>query len=82
MLRTQPQHTSVLLVAQDAWISLDKLHDADNDVQASAVTQEPASRISNVSLFGPLLFLPAKGRFAEANSAIEKVPTVFLNKCR
>lgn len=73
MLRTHPSIPAFAGRA-DAWISLDKLHDADNDVQA-ALLLNPRPH-SNV-VFLAALILAREGKFAEANSAIEKVHGFF-----
>jgi predicted Zn-dependent protease len=75
VLRTNPTSMPALAGRADAWISLDKLSDARNDVNA-ALALRPDRPHSNVVFLNSLI-LAREGKLAQANSLIGKAQTVF-----
>jgi tetratricopeptide (TPR) repeat protein len=75
VLRTNPSSMPALAGRADAWISLDKLSKAQNDINA-ALALRPRSPHSNVIFLGTLL-LAREGKFAEARRLLEKAQSLF-----
>jgi tetratricopeptide (TPR) repeat protein len=75
VLRASPTNVRALAGRAAAWISLDKLSDAQNDINAVLALRLPRTN-PNVTFLGALI-LARQEKFAEAHRLLEKAQRVF-----